>query len=155
MNVPVASVRLGGPYESLLRDALHRVWGFSEFRPLQREAMHAILDARDSVVVLPTGGGKSLCFQAPAVATEGLGLVVSPLISLMKDQVDGLRVDGVAASFLNSTLQPHERDEVVASVRDGRCRLLYVSPERLVGDGGPSLWRVFEQADLQVNPHPQ
>jgi ATP-dependent DNA helicase RecQ len=83
--------------DDLLRDALHRVWGFSEFRPLQREAMHAILDARDSIVVLPTGGGKSLCFQAPAVAADGLGLVVSPLISLMKDQVDGLRVDGVAA----------------------------------------------------------
>ena len=123
-------------YEALLRDTLHRVWGFSEFRPLQREAMHAILASRDSVVVLPTGGGKSLCFQAPAVAAEGLGLVVSPLISLMKDQVDGLRVDGVAASFLNSTLLPHERDEVIAGVRDGRCRLLYVSPERLVGDGG-------------------
>ena len=79
--------------DALLRDALHRVWGFSEFRPLQREAMHAILDSHDSIVVLPTGGGKSLCFQAPAVAAEGLGLVVSPLISLMKDQVDGLRVD--------------------------------------------------------------
>ena len=135
--------------DALLRDALHRVWGFSEFRPLQREAMHAILEARDSIVVLPTGGGKSLCFQAPAVAAEGLGLVVSPLISLMKDQVDGLRVDGVAASFLNSTLLPHERDEVIASVRDGRCRLLYVSPERLVGDGGPSLWRLLRQANLK------
>ena len=125
------------------------MWGFSEFRPLQREAMHAILDSRDSIVVLPTGGGKSLCFQAPAVAAEGLGLVVSPLISLMKDQVVGLRVDGVAASFLNSTLLPHERDEVIASVRDGRCRLLYVSPERLVGDGGPSLWRLLKQANLK------
>jgi ATP-dependent DNA helicase RecQ len=135
--------------DALLRDALHRVWGFSEFRPLQREAMHAILEARDSIVVLPTGGGKSLCFQAPAVATDGLGLVVSPLISLMKDQVDGLRVDGVAASYLNSTLLPHERDEVLASVRDGRCRLLYVSPERLVGDGGPSLWRLLKQAKLK------
>ena len=68
------------PYESLLRETLHRVWGFSAFRPLQREAMHAILESRDSIVVLPTGGGKSLCFQAPAVAAEGLGLVVSPLI---------------------------------------------------------------------------
>jgi ATP-dependent DNA helicase RecQ len=135
--------------DGLLRDALHRVWGFSEFRPLQREAMHAILDAHDSIVVLPTGGGKSLCFQAPAVATDGLGLVVSPLISLMKDQVDGLRVDGVAASYLNSTLLPHERDEVIASVRDRRCRLLYVSPERIVGDGGPSLWRLLKQANLK------
>src|SRR5882762_8158260 len=131
------------PDDRLLRDALHRVWGFSGFRPLQREAMHAILQSRDSVVVLPTGGGKSLCFQAPAVATGGLGLVVSPLISLMKDQVDGLRVDGVAASFLNSTLLPHERDEVLASVREDRCRLLYVSPERIAGEGSQPLRRML------------
>src|SRR3954466_13599941 len=139
-----------------LLDALHRVWGFSEFRPLQREAMHAILEARDSVVVLPTGGGKSLCFQAPAIvdhpraATDdssanrdrrGLAIVVPPLISLMKDQGDALRVDGVAASYLNSTLQPHERDAVLASVREDRCRMLYVSPERLVGEGTPPLRR--------------
>src|SRR4051812_20811784 len=115
-----------------LTETVHRVWGFSTFRPLQREAMDAIVASRDSVVVLPTGGGKSLCFQAPAVASErGLALVISPLISLMKDQVDGLRVDGVAAAYLNSTLQPRERDEVVASVRDGCCRILYVSPERI------------------------
>jgi ATP-dependent DNA helicase RecQ len=148
--------------DSLLAEALHRVWGFSEFRPLQREAMHAILDSRDSVVVLPTGGGKSLCFQAPAIVPrqvrppsfevrEGLGLalVISPLISLMKDQVDGLRVDGVAASYLNSTLLPHERDEVLASVRDGRCRLLYVSPERIAGEGSQALRRMLQQADLR------
>src|SRR5206468_5376054 len=126
------------------------VWGFSEFRPLQREAMHAILGARDSVVVLPTGGGKSLCFQAPAVVEGrgrvGVALVVSPLISLMKDQVDGLRADGVAASYLNSTLLPHERDAVLASVRDDRCRLLYLSPERLVGDGSQALRRTLQQA---------
>jgi ATP-dependent DNA helicase RecQ len=133
---------------------LHRVWGFSEFRPLQREAMRAILDSRDSVVVLPTGGGKSLCFQAPAVvdgavARRGLALVVSPLISLMKDQVEGLRVDGVAASYLNSTLLPHERDDVLASVREGRCRLLYVSPERIVGEGSQSLRRMLQQANLR------
>ncbi len=132
--------------------------------------MHAILESRDSVVVLPTGGGKSLCFQAPALIDrdgppEGghypsesvvcgvirprIALVVSPLISLMKDQVDGLRVDGVQASYLNSSLMPHERDEVIANVRDGRCRLLYVSPERLVGEGGPSLWRLLKQASLK------
>jgi ATP-dependent DNA helicase RecQ len=163
--------------DRLLADALHRVWGFSDFRPLQREAMHAILDARDSVVVLPTGGGKSLCFQAPAIVDtdarlkasrssggddirverdgfsraprRGLALVVSPLISLMKDQVDGLRVDGVAASYLNSTLLPHERDEVLASVREDRCRLLYVSPERIVGEGSQSLRRMLQQAGLR------
>src|SRR5262249_36350331 len=132
-----------------LLDVLHGVWGFSGFRPLQREAMQAILSGRDSVVVLPTGGGKSLCFQAPALlrppeggpcvrevpGRQGFALVVSPLISLMKDQVDGLRVDGVAASYLNSTLTPDERVTVIASVREDRCRLLYVSPERLVGEG--------------------
>jgi ATP-dependent DNA helicase RecQ len=136
--------------DALLADALHRVWGFSNFRPLQREAMHAILAGRDSVVVLPTGGGKSLCFQAPAlVDPRGVALVVSPLISLMKDQVDGLRVDGVAASYLNSTLLPHERDEVIASVRERRCRLLYVSPERIIGEGSQSLRRMLQQTGVR------
>ena len=136
-----------------LQDVLHRVWGFSSFRPLQREAMAAILASRDSVVVLPTGGGKSLCFQAPALVhggadqTRGMAVVVSPLISLMKDQVDGLRVDGVGAAYLNSSLQPHERDAVLASIRDDRCRLLYVSPERIVVDSG--LRRLLQQAGLR------
>jgi len=132
-----------------LRDLISHHWGYDSFRPLQQEAMLATLERRDSLVVMPTGGGKSLCYQAPALLSEHVTVVVSPLISLMKDQVDGLRVDGVAASFLNSTLLPHERDEVIASVRDGRCRLLYVSPERLVGDGGPSLWRLLKQANLK------
>jgi ATP-dependent DNA helicase RecQ len=140
-----------------LAEVLHRVWGFSDFRPLQREAMHAVLQSRDSVVVLPTGGGKSLCFQAPAVVaaapgasgSNGVALVVSPLISLMKDQVDGLRVDGVSASYLNSSLQAHERDEVLASVRENRCRLLYVSPERIVGEGSQGLRRMLQQSGVR------
>src|SRR2546430_15716621 len=148
MGPASGDTRVAG-YDASLRDALHRVWGFSGFRPLQREAMHAILESRDSVVVLPTGGGKSLCFQAPAIVNKGLALVVSPLISLMKDQVDGLRVDGVEASYLNSTLLPHERDAVLASVRDDRCRLLYVSPERIVGEGSQSLRRMLQQAKLR------
>jgi len=142
-----AGVTRSDPDVALL-DALHRVWGFSGFRPQQREAMHAILDRRDSVVVLPTGGGKSLCFQAPAVVGSRLAIVVSPLISLMKDQVDGLRVDGVAASYLNSTLLPHERDQVLAGVRERRCRLLYVSPERIVGEGSQPLRRMLQQANV-------
>ena len=137
---------------SALQDVLHQVWGFSTFRPLQREAMAAILAGQDSVVVLPTGGGKSLCFQAPALvhdagARRGIAVVISPLISLMKDQVDGLRVDGVDAAYLNSSLQPHERDLVLASIRDDRCRLLYVSPERVVMDGG--LRRLLQQTGLR------
>jgi len=121
--------------------------------------MHAVLEGRDSLVVLPTGGGKSLCFQAPALvppavsrsdsSRQGVALVVSPLISLMKDQVDGLRVDGVAASFLNSTQSSSERDEVVASLRQDRCRLLYVSPERLVGEGSQGFRRLLSQCGVR------
>ena len=146
-DTPARAGATAGPYDALLLDVLHRVWGFSDFRPLQRDAMHAALDARDSLVVLPTGGGKSLCFQAPAIASNQLAIVVSPLISLMKDQVDGLRVDGVAASYLNSTLLPGQRDEVLASIRDERCRLLYVSPERIVADG--ALRRLLQQTGMR------
>ncbi|MBA2301584.1 MAG: DNA helicase RecQ [Acidobacteria bacterium] len=122
--------------DARLGDALQRYWGYGSFRPLQREAMEAILAGRDSIVVLPTGGGKSLCFQAPALVREGLAVVVSPLISLMKDQVDTLIGNGVPAAFLNSTLSSDQRRTVTEGVRDGRFRLLYVSPERLVGEGG-------------------
>jgi ATP-dependent DNA helicase RecQ len=143
--------------DDILRSTLRRVWGFSAFRPLQREAMHAVLSSRDSLVVLPTGGGKSLCFQAPAVVdlNEGsnqpanVALVVSPLISLMKDQVDGLRADGIEAAYLNSTLSSHERSAVLEGVRRGRFRLVYVSPERIVGDGSVSLRRMLRQAGVR------
>ena len=97
--------------------------------------MDAVLAGRDSIVVLPTGGGKSLCFQAPAVVHPGLALVVSPLISLMKDQVDTLVGNGVPAGLYNSSLAPDQKASVIAGLRQGRYRLLYVSPERLVGEG--------------------
>jgi ATP-dependent DNA helicase RecQ len=122
--------------DEALAGVLGKFWGYSSFRPLQREAMDAILSSRDSIVVLPTGGGKSLCFQAPALVREGLAVVVSPLISLMKDQVDTLVGNGVPAAFINSTLSADARRSVTEGVRDGRYRLLYVSPERLVGEGG-------------------
>ncbi len=119
-----------------LLDIVTRYWGYTSFRPLQREAMTAIAGGRDSLVVLPTGGGKSLCFQAPALLEPGLAVVVSPLISLMKDQVDTLVSNGVPAALYNSTLDAGEKAQVAAGLRAGRYRLLYVSPERLVGEGG-------------------
>lgn len=122
-------------HDEALRDVLQQYWGYEDFRPLQREAMTAVLGGRDSVVVLPTGGGKSLCFQVPAVAMEGMALVVSPLIALMKDQVDTLRNCGVPAAYLNSTLSPDERREVTQQVQAGELKLLYVAPERLLLDG--------------------
>lgn len=117
-----------------LRKILQKYWGYDEFRPLQQEAMSAVLEGRDSVVVLPTGGGKSLCFQAPAVQLPGLAVVVSPLISLMKDQVDALTECGVAAAFLNSSLSPAERQRVEKDVRTGKLKLLYIAPERLCAE---------------------
>ena len=123
------------PSPSPLQDVVARYWGYTAFRPLQREAMEAVLAGRDSLVVLPTGGGKSLCFQAPAMVQPGLALIVSPLISLMKDQVDTLVGNGVPAVLYNSSLGADEKAAVVTGLRQGRYRLLYVSPERLVGEG--------------------
>src|SRR5688500_12243919 len=110
--------------------------------------MDAILSGRDSVVVLPTGGGKSLCFQAPALVRSGLAVVVSPLISLMKDQVDTLTGNGVPAACYNSSLSSDVRASVAAGIRESRFRLLYVSPERLVGDGGDSFLAMLAPAGV-------
>lgn len=114
-----------------LREALLHYWGYDSFRPLQAEAMQAVIEHRDSIVVLPTGGGKSICFQAPAVTMPGLAVVVSPLISLMKDQVDALLECGIAAACVNSSLPPHEVIQVANRIRAGELKLLYVAPERL------------------------
>lgn len=118
--------------EIQLKQVLERYWGYGNFLPLQRDAMQSVVDHRDSVVVLPTGGGKSLCFQAPAMCLGGVALVVSPLISLMKDQVDGLRECGVPAAYVNSTLTYAEKRQVANDLRRGAIRLLYIAPERLV-----------------------
>ena len=116
----------------MLTEALKKHWGYDSFRPLQAEAMQCVLEKRDSLVVLPTGGGKSLCYQVPAVVNDGLAVVVSPLISLMKDQVDGLQACGVPAACINSSLTADERRWVASDVRAGKLRLLYIAPERLV-----------------------
>ena len=113
-----------------LSQVLAQYWGYSSFRPLQREAMDAVVANRDSVVVLPTGGGKSLCFQAPALVRDGLAVVVSPLISLMKDQVDALLSKGIPATLINSTVAWEDQKERLDGMRTGRYKLVYVAPER-------------------------
>ena len=122
----------------MLLSVLERYWGYTSFRPLQQDAIEAVLAGRDSLVVLPTGGGKSLCFQAPALVRDGLAIVVSPLIALMKDQVDTLVGNGVPAACYHSALEPSEKARVIAGLKQNQFRLLYVAPERLVGDGGES-----------------
>ena len=116
-------------------EVLRKHWGYNDFRPLQREAMESALRGRDSLVVLPTGGGKSLCFQAPALVLPGLAVVVSPLISLMKDQVDALRECGVSAARIDSSQGPEEQDGVIDAVCRKDLKILYVSPERLLMNG--------------------
>ena len=116
----------------IVQQILARYWGFDSFLPLQREAIQSVLDNRDSLVVMPTGGGKSLCYQAPAMCRDGVAVVVSPLLALMKDQVDGLVACGVPAASVNSTHAIDEKRQIARQVSAGEIRLLYMSPERLV-----------------------
>ncbi len=118
-----------------IEEVLRKYWGFDQFLPLQKEAMTCVCAGRDSIVVLPTGGGKSLCFQAPALVLSGLTLVVSPLLSLMKDQVDSLLENGIPAARLDSTISAAEKIQLYSGLRGRRLRLLYVSPERIVMEG--------------------
>ena len=114
---------------------LRTTFGYSSFRPLQREICEAALAGKDVFALLPTGGGKSLCFQLPALARDGLTVVVSPLIALMKDQVDALQASGVAATFLNSTLDAENARSRLRGLHRGEFRLLYAAPERLLLEG--------------------
>lgn len=116
-------------------DVLKRMWGYGSFRPMQREAVTAVLGGRDALVILPTGGGKSLCYQLPAACGVGLTLVVSPLIALMDDQVAAACEIGLKAGALHSQTPEKTRKSVYASIYDGSLQLLYASPERLVAGG--------------------
>ena len=131
-----------------LQRTISQYWGYTTFRPLQKEAMDAVLTGRDSIVVLPTGGGKSLCFQAPAVVRPGVAVIVSPLISLMKDQVDTLVGNGVPAALFNSSLSAAQKTAVVSGLRQRQYKLLYVSPERLVGEGSDSFLSMLSGNDV-------
>src|SRR5205809_4846993 len=111
---------------------LKKSFGYDQFRPLQQEIISDALEGRDVFVLMPTGGGKSLCFQLPALLRDGLTIVVSPLISLMKDQVDALQTSGISATFLNSTLERENAKARWRGLHRGEYRMLYVAPERLM-----------------------
>ncbi len=130
-----------------LRSLIHLHWGIQTLRPLQEEGRRAALDGRDSLVVLPTGGGKSLCYQAPPLLRGETTVVVSPLIALMKDQVDGLRASGVPAAQIDSAQSPDDRQQAEADLRRGAVRLLFVSPERLTL---PGFQRLLQQTGVRT-----
>ena len=134
-----------------LQKALKATFGYDGFRPLQREIMEANLAGRDSFALLPTGGGKSLCFQLPALLREGLTLVVSPLIALMKDQVNQLEAAGVEATFLNSSLGVKETKARLAGLHQGRYKLLYAAPERLMLDHWQENLRAWNVAAIAID----
>src|SRR5437016_8296673 len=116
-------------------DALRATFGYDQFRPLQEDVIRALLDGRDAFVLMPTGAGKSLCYQLPALLEDGVTVVISPLIALMKDQVDALQARGIPCTFINSSLTPPEIGRRQASVARGEVKLLYIAPERLATSG--------------------
>src|SRR5262247_1498713 len=122
----------GGGGERSPRSVLREVFGFESFRGKQRAIVEHVIAGGDAVVLMPTGGGQSLCYQVPALLRPGVGVVISPLIALMKDQVDTLRQAGVRAAAMNSRLSPAEAADVERAVRDAALDVLYVSPERLL-----------------------
>src|SRR5947207_1908007 len=133
------------------RGALKKHFGYDEFRPLQEEIVKDALAGRDVFVLMPTGGGKSLCFQLPALLRDGLTVVVSPLIALMKDQVDALTATGIAATFLNSTLGEVESRARLRGLYNGEYRLLYAAPERLLLAGFADRLREWNVTQLAID----
>ncbi|MFD0141802.1 MULTISPECIES: DNA helicase RecQ [unclassified Streptomyces] len=130
MALPDASPAISDPLQ-----VLHRVFGYSSFRGEQQEIVDQVVGGGDALVLMPTGGGKSLCYQIPALVRDGTGIVISPLIALMQDQVDALNALGVRAGFLNSTQDPYERQTVEQAFLAGELDLLYLAPERLRTEG--------------------
>ncbi len=114
-----------------MQSTLKKHFGYDKFRPLQKEIIERVLAKEDCLVLMPTGGGKSLCFQLPTLLQDGLTVVISPLISLMKDQVDALTQNGINAAYINSSLSREEIEDIVIKVKSGEIRLLYIAPERL------------------------
>ena len=132
-------------------ELLHSVFGFTEFRPPQDEIIATLMAGREALVLMPTGGGKSLCYQIPAMARPGCGIVISPLIALMQDQVSAMRLLGVNAAFLNSTLSSTEVHEIESDLQAGKLDLLYVAPERLTQSRTLQLFRSIDIALFAID----
>ena len=128
-------------------DVLQEVYGYSEFRGNQADIIDHTRAGNDALVLMPTGGGKSLCYQIPALLMPGLGIVISPLIALMKDQVDGLQACGYPAAALHSGLTPQERRDTETGLLEGRYRLVFVAPERLLSS---SFLPLLQRADIRA-----
>ena len=117
------------------KDALKKYFGYDFFRPMQEDVIQSVLSGRDSLVLMPTGGGKSITYQIPGIIRPGFCVVISPLIALMADQVQALSANGVPAAFLNSTLSERAQLDIEEEVMSGEIKLLYVSPEKLLSNG--------------------
>ena len=132
---------------STARQILHTIFGYESFRPPQDRIIQTVIEGGDALVLMPTGGGKSLCYQIPALARDGCGVVISPLIALMQDQVSALRLLGVKANFLNSTLEPGAAQQIENDLLQGELDLLYIAPERLNQE---RTLRLLEQAPISL-----
>ena len=143
--MPAANTPPAAP--SAAREVLQRVWGYDDFRGDQAAVVDELIAGRDALVLMPTGGGKSLCYQVPSLVREGTGVVISPLIALMADQVDALSALGVRAGFLNSTQLPNERAATEQALLAGELDLLYLAPERLLV---PETQRLLDNARIAL-----
>ena len=137
--------------DSQMRALLKSHFGYDHFRPLQEEIITNVLNQNDTLVLMPTGGGKSLCYQLPSLCFDGLTLVVSPLIALMKDQVDALKANGITAEYINSTLNYAEISRVQAQARNGRIKILYLAPERLALSGFQIFLRTVDVSLIAID----
>jgi len=116
---------------SKTHSTLKHYFGYDTFRPLQEEIISHVMEGNDALVIMPTGGGKSLCFQLPALLLDGLTIVISPLIALMKDQVDALRANGIPSAYINSSLDEVEKQEIRTKIKNKEIKLLYLAPESM------------------------
>ncbi len=128
------------------KKVLLKYWGYPAFRPGQQKVIESVLNGKDTMVLFPTGGGKSLCYQVPALVLDGVTIVISPLVALMQDQVEQLQKNGIRAAFINSTIPGHEIEQRLVNARNGMYKLLYISPERLATER----WKI-EQQQLNIS----